>query len=196
MLASRIRGLLAVTLLFWGGLGLWFFLQNSARNANAALSVYSPARLAADRAFMAENWELAAARFGEVTQADPWNTIAWRYRGQALLNQILALRDSGRSVALFGGPQEESGAAEREELFAAARTAFENSARDPEMRADARYQLARLACEHGDLDEALDRLEALLRDHQYRNQDVRLHFRALADNPRFRLIVERYLRNE
>lgn len=191
---AQLRLFVALAVAVAAGLLVWQWY----RAANAPVSsegqeTFSAARLAADKAYNAENWEAAAARFGEVATADPWNGYAWFYRGESLMHLITATRPAQPATG------EEPASApvddrkrQRDEWIAEALAAFRASSETWHLNNFSRYHIARLHCESGDYATALRLLEELYAsrdpDHDPK-YNVRNDFSVMAAQPAFREFI-------
>jgi tetratricopeptide (TPR) repeat protein len=193
---AKLRLMVVLAVLIVGGLVAWqWYRAANAPVSSAGQETFSAARLAADKAYNAENWEIAAARFGEVATADPWNGYAWFYRGDSLMHLIAATRPAGMPVAGEGPaatPVDER-TRQREEWIADALAAFQASGETWYLNDFSRYHIARLYCESGDQAAALRLLEELYATRRREiNYNVRNDFSTMSDLPGFREFIERH----
>ncbi len=198
MLNSRIvLAIILVLVLGLAGTGGWIAMQRANANVLKTNSgPFSDERLAADKAFEANDYVNAIVHYREMVQKDPYNSWAQLNMGRSLLELIL--EEQIRTPVTSPGDEslpDDSEATALEQLFDEAFKAFEASSELRILRTASIYHIARLHYLHNDHDQAIEVLATLPPAESRYQRNMERDFAELAERAQFKELLRQQSTN-
>lgn len=202
MLNSRIvQAVILVLVLGVAGTGGWIAIQRANAVSTATnTGPFSDARLAADKAFEANDYTNAVVYYREMVQKDPYNCWAHLNMGRSLLELILEERNrisetTSETTAGVEASPENSETTILDQLYAEAFVAFEAGSELRILRTACIYHIARLHYLQKDHDKAIEVLSTLPPRESRYQRNMERDFADLKDREQFKELVKQQSTN-